>query len=312
MTNLTILSDNRKRFIIFDISNLLYRAFFANKSQDDVTTAGLAHHMALVTLNKYFKTFTPHKVIMTFDRTSWRKAYTESEECLSQKPYKGHRRQNMTKKEREKFEKFLDHLSEFEDIMRVHTSVVCLAGEGLEADDLVAGFVQKYKEDDHIIVSADKDLIQLLRNENVRLIDPASGKDRTLDEWDGDADLFMFEKCLRGDMGDNVQSAYPRIRKTRIRKAYHDPFERVNVMNETWHDQNGTEFVVRNLFNENKLLMDLTAQPDFIRKRIDEVIEHEMANPGKYSYFHFMRFCGKYELKKISQSLEQYSKMLSR
>ena len=234
-----------KKYILFDISNLLYRCFFANKSNDDVTAAGLAHHMALTTLNKYYKNFQPHKVVMAFDRSSWRKLYTADEElCLSGKPYKGNRRQSMTPKEKAKFELFLDHLSEFEDMMRVHTSIVCLAGDGLEADDLVAGFCQAHPDDETIIVSADKDMIQLLRHPGVRLIDPASGKDRTLDEWDGDADLFMFEKCIRGDTGDNVGSALPRVRSTKIRKAYTDSFERVNMMNDTWTDQNGKEYVV--------------------------------------------------------------------
>jgi 5'-3' exonuclease len=304
--------DSSKKYILFDISNLLYRAFFANKQQDDQTTAGLAHHMALTTLNKYYKAFNPHKVIMTFDRSSWRKEYTASEECLSGKPYKGNRRQSMTPKEKEKFEAFLQHLQEFEELMRVHSSVVCLAGDGLEADDLLAGFCQTYIDDEIIIVSGDKDMIQLLRNPNVRLVDPATGKDRTLEEWDGDADLFMFEKCLRGDAGDNVGSAYPRIRKTKIIKAYNDSFERVNVMNDMWTDQTGKEHVVRHLFAENKLLMDLTAQPACIRRQMNEVINEEMSDPGSFSYFHFMGFLGKYEMKKISQSLDQYVPMLSR
>ena len=300
------------KYIVFDISNLLYRTFFANKQQDEGTAAGLAHHMSLVTLNKYFKAYNPHKVVMTFDRTSWRKEYTASEFCKSGKPYKGNRRQKMTPKEKEKFEAFLQHLGEFEDLIRVHSSVVCLAGDGLEADDLVAGFCQKYRRDEIIIVSGDKDMIQLLRDDNISLVDPATGKERTLDEWDGDADLFMFEKCLRGDTGDNVQSAYPRIRKTKIMEAYTDPFVRVNIMNDTWTDQNKKEHIVRDLFEENRLLMDLTAQPPSIRKQINEVIEHEMEDPGEFSYFHFMKFLGKYELKKISQNLEQYVPMLSR
>jgi len=301
-----------RKFIVFDISNLLYRAFFANKQQDDQTTAGLAQHMALVTLNKYFKAYKPHKVVMAFDRSSWRKEYTASEFCQSGKPYKGNRRQSMTPKEREKFEAFLSHLSEFEELMRVHSSVICLAGDGLEADDLVAGFCQRYTEDEIVVVSADKDMMQLLRGDNVTLIDPASGKPRNLDEYGGCADLFMFEKCLRGDSGDNVGSAYPRIRKTKIRKAWTDEFERINVMNETWTDQTGKEHIVRNLYKENQLLMDLTAQPKSIRVQMDQIIESEMEDPGTFSYFHFMAFLGKYELKKISQSLDQYVPMLSR
>jgi 5'-3' exonuclease len=301
---------------------MLYRTFFVNKMKHSVEeSAGLAHHSALITLNKYFRNFKPHKVVMAFDRTSWRKAYTADESlCISGKPYKGNRRQNMTPAEKEMFAKFIRHLNDFEDMMDRKTSVVCLAGDGLEADDLIAGVVDEFPDDEVIVVSADKDLIQLLRNPNVKLIDPATGEDRRklLDkDYDGDVDYFMFEKCIRGDTGDNVQSAFPGVRKTRIKKAYTDAFEQVNLMNESWSiGDKGTddykEFLVKELFEENKLLMDLTAQPDVIKDRVKQTIEEAFNDPGEYSHFHFLKFLGKYELKKISEQVDNFVQMLSR
>ena len=76
-----------RTLLVFDISNMLYRTFFANKQEDDETGSGLACNIALITLNKYFRIFKPHKVIMAFDRTSWRKAYTADTELgLAGKP----------------------------------------------------------------------------------------------------------------------------------------------------------------------------------------------------------------------------------
>ena len=126
------------KYLVLDISNLLYRTFYANKSEDDITLAGLAHHQALLTLNKYYKQHKPDKVVMCFDRKTWRKEYTKSDECISGKLYKGNRRKDMTPKEREKYEQFLGHLDEFEELMKVHTSVVCLAANGLEAENSVS------------------------------------------------------------------------------------------------------------------------------------------------------------------------------
>ena len=311
-----------QKLLVFDITNMLYRTFFVNKMKHSVEeSAGLAHHSALITLNKYFRNFKPHKVVMAFDRTSWRKAYTADKSlCISGKPYKGNRRQDMTPAEQEMFAKFIRHLDDFEDMMDRKTSVICLRGDGLEADDLIAGVVEAFTEDEIIIVSADKDLIQLLRTPNVKLIDPATGEDRRklLDkEYDGDVDYFMFEKCIRGDTGDNVQSAFPGVRKTRIKKAYTDAFEQVNLLNETWSigDKGGDdykEFVVKELFEENKLLMDLTAQPPIIKDKIKSTIDEAFNNPGEYSHFHFLKFLGKYELKKISEQVDNFVKMLSR
>ncbi len=304
------------KYLVFDITNILYRTFFAHKTEDDITVAGLASHTALVTINKYFRTFKPHKIIMCFDRTSWRKEYTKSDECVSGKPYKGNRRQKMTPKEKERYELFLSHLNDFEDLVRDNTSIITLAGEGLEADDLAAAVVQTVsvtdEEAEFIVVSADKDLIQLLGYPNVRLINPADGKDRTLKDWEGDAELFMFEKCIRGDTGDNVQSALPRCRKTRIMKAYNDDYEKANLMMETWHDAHGKEFRVKDLFAENQKLMDLRHQPDYIQKRMVHSVLEGMDDPGTFSYFHFMKFLGKYDLKKVAQQAENFVPMLSR
>lgn len=304
------------KYLIFDITNLLYRTFHAHKQETDF--AGLAHHTALVTVQKYYRHFKPHKIVMCFDRSSWRKDYTASPECVSKKPYKGNRRQKMTPKEKLRYEEFVQHIADFEEMIRKHTSIIALAGTGLEADDLIAGVVETVPvisddpEPEFIIVSADQDFLQLLRHSNVRLINPADGKDRTLDDWDGDANLFMFEKCFRGDASDNVQSALPRVKKTRIRKAYNDAFERANLMMSTWTNLDDQEFVVKHLFEENQILMDLTKQPNNIRKRIVTSVLEGWRNPGTFSYFLFMRFLGKYELKKLADQADQFAEMLSR
>ncbi len=296
----------------FDISNVLYRTFIANKNEDDVTAAGLAHHSALTTLHKYYRQYNPNLVIMTFDRPNWRYLYTRSDACISGKIYKGHRRQTMTPAERQRYENFRLHLQDFETIMRDHTGIVCLAADMLEADDLMAGVAKRYRDEAEVyLVSSDKDLMQLLRHENVVLIDPATGKRRTLVDYNNDADYFIYHKCLRGDAGDNVQSAFPRIRSTRIEKGYTDPFEHENIMNHTWSDHRGKEISVRELFLENQLLMDLTEQPEDIQNLIEHTITDGVNNPGHFSHFHFLKFCGQHGLAKISANVDKYLPMLT-
>lgn len=312
------------KYLLFDAGNILYRTFYAHKGEDDITVAGLATHIALLTLNKYYKLHKPCNIIMAFDRHSWRKDYTASDECVSQKPYKGNRRQNMTPKEEERYQQFLKHVGDFENLVRECTSITTLAADGLEADDVIAGVIQTLsvtKPDCEIIlVSQDKDMIQLLKHDNVKLLDPATGDYRTLDEWDNDAKLFMFEKCIRGDGGDHVQSAYPRIRRTRILKAYTDDFEKTNVMEHTWPKPNSkldddgkpTEFFkVKDLYKENILLMDLEEQPEDIQLKMVHTVLTGMQDPGRFDYFHFLAYLGRYELKKVADNLESYVPMLS-
>ena len=162
-----------------------------------------------------------------------------------------------------------------------------------------------------MLVSADQDLMQLLKFPTVTLIDPATHTPRTLAEYGGDADYFMYVKQFRGDNGDNVQSALPRVRKTKILEAWNDPYIHTELMERTWVNADGKDMSVKALFEENKLLMDLAAQPDDIRELIEDVIIEGFDAPGKYSHFHFLKFCGQFGLQRITEHIERYVPLLS-
>ena len=297
---------------------MLHKTFYAYNTEDDITIAGMASQTALVTLNKYYKKYRPDKIIMAFDRPSWRISYTKSEDCISGLVYKGERRKDQTESQKERYKLFKQHVADFEELIRENTSIIALARTNLEADDLIAGAVQlitmEDDENEAIIVSADKDFMQLLRYDNVYLVDPATGNERTLEEYDFDADLFMFEKCFRGEGkgGDNVQSAYPRLRKNKIVEAFTDDFARTNLMSHEWvHPISEKKFRVGDLHKENQLLMDLEQQPEHMQIDIIESVMDGMANPGKFEYFKFIKYCGKHGLTNVKDGSDQYIDMLS-
>lgn len=303
------------KYLIFDISNLLYRTFFVQRQEDDETLAGLATHSALTMLNKYYKQFKPDQIVMAFDSSSWRKEYTASDACISKQPYKGHRRKDMTPSQRAKYERFINHLKEFEAMISNHTTVITLKADQLEADDLIAGFIQIHAdEDNHIIlISTDTDFLQLKKHPNVDIISPATGKAADLSEWNGDAEYYLFCKCVKGDkQTDNVWPALPNVRKTRLEKAYNDPYERVQLMQERWKDPHGREFLVEELFRENQLLIDLEKQPNDIRRKIYETVVEAVERDRQFSLFFIMKFVGKYKLNKIKENIDQYLPMLSK
>lgn len=302
------------KYLVFDISNMLYRTFFVQRQESDETLAGLATHTALVTLNKYFKKHKPHRVVMAFDRKSWRKEYTASEECLSKKPYKGNRRQDMTPAQQEKYARFIDHMKEFEALIENYTTILTLVEQDLEADDLIAGFCQQEASEDNeiIIISTDTDLLQLKRYPNVAVISPANDKEQMLDEFDNDPLYYVFQKCIRGDSTDNVQSAFPGVRQTRIKKAFTDPFERENLMKELWTNEKKVQFRVQDLFEENQKLIDLEKQPDDIRQLIELSVKAAVKRKREFSMFFILKFIGKYKLIKIKESIDQYLPLLSR
>ena len=334
-----------KKVLVLDVTNMLFRVFHqseythsaskrvdesgdgldheyapANEAMsDEERIIGLAIMMAFNKLAKYCRAYKPAKIIFSFVGSgNWRKTYTKSDLCVSRRPYKGTRRQNMTDKQQQSYETFKIFAADFEHMMREHTSVVCLAGKGLEADDLVGGVCETCSEASEIvIVSADRDMLQLLQYENVRVIDPSTDKPMNLAKWDNKPELFMFEKCIRGDTGDNVMSAYPRVRQKKIWEAFEDPYKRANMMNIMWkladpETEEEREVRVGDVFEENRLLMDLTQQPEYIRNRMFDIIHESLENPGKYSSFHMRKFLSKYKLKELSRRLESYEPYLSK
>ena len=309
-----------KTHILMDVNNLVMRVMMSDP--DDIETdIGIAIHRALQSLNKFYKKYNAHDVIVAFDSTSWRKAYTsdKNEDKVTHKHYKGHRRKNLTQSKLNKLQAIDRQLKEMYELFRDRTGLIVLKETYLEADDLIAGYVTKHKDDKNIIISADKDFIQLLANGNVTLIDPLTEKPRDLAEWNHDAAYFIFEKCFRGDIGDNVQSAYPNLRSKKILEAYTDEFTRANIMNHTFTveslDPEGKlrehKYTTKNLFEENKLLMDLTYQPDYIKELIEESITKSIENRGTFNYFNFIKFLGKHRLQAILTDVDKFVPLLS-
>lgn len=308
--------------LILDCHNLLHRSFLAGgMEEEEETFIGLAYHQALMTLNKYAKQYKAKNIVVTFDTpNSWRKIYTKDQKnCITRKLYKGNRRQDLTESQKKKFQILDSHIEEMYELFAAHSGLIVLKAKYLEADDLIAGYVQKFKDDHHIIISSDKDFIQLLSNPHVVLIDPFSDKPRDLVKWDNDAKYFMFEKCFRGDAGDNVQSAYPNVRSTKLKQAYIDEFVKTNLLNHNFVveslDKDGVlqthSYECGKLFEENKLLMDLAEQPEYIRELIDTTIMNAIEHRGKFNYFKFVKFLGKYELKKVLVDVDKFVPLMS-
>ena len=297
-----------------DTSNILFRVASAhgkyNAGGSPEDQAGLALHMALNTLKSFYRRVKPDQVAMAFEGAdNWRKTYTRSEQCVSKRGYKANRVKD------DSLAPFFELIRSFEDLARNHTSLVCLSHPLLEGDDSLAAYTQHYSAlgDEVIILSGDKDFKQLLKLPGVSILNPDKlGDLRTCD----DPEFFMFEKAIRGDAGDNVISAYPRVRMTRIEKAYKNEYEKANLFNETWEflePSDGTRrtFRVGDLFEENQLLMNLERQPDHIRAIMKEMVETASVQHGKFDLFYFQKFCGKYGLKKISEDVTSYIELFS-
>lgn len=310
-----------KRTLVYDVSNILFRVAAVQKhspyTRDSSTDelVGLCMHISLMSIFKWYNKFRPDFVVFGFEGgNNWRKTYTA--ETRTRLQYKGNRVQDPEMKH------FYMLMEAFRETMSSHTSICCLSIETMEADDVIAGFCQLYAAPEHeiLIVSGDRDFTQLLKLPNVKLVNPDNGKFRNSPgdkDYESDIDYWLFKKCVRGDMGDYVPSAFPRVRETRIKAAYTNDYERVNFMNEKWTEaviteENGqpvqTDVIHRvgDLFEHNVILLDLFKQPSDQRLILEEGVKMQVENLGTYSHFHFLRFLKDFQLQKVSEDAMRF------
>jgi hypothetical protein len=183
-----------------------------------------------------------------------------------------------------------------------------------------------------VIISSDSDFQQLI-SENVILYNGIASLLYTHEGiYDKDGNLainkqgkqlpipnpewILFEKCIRGDDSDNVMSAFPGVRKTKLEAAYDDRHNRGyawnNLMLSKWVDHENVEHRVRDDYERNKMLIDLTRQPPDLIDKFDRCIIDEVNQVAKKQVgLALMRFCNINGLVRIEKNVNDYSATLS-
>jgi 5'-3' exonuclease len=323
------------RYLIVDTANTFFRArHSAHRQSDTWDKLGFAIHVTLASVNKAWRDQKADHVVFCLEGRSWRKDFYE--------PYKKNRavaRAALTEKEAEEDKLFWEAFDDLKTFLTERTNCTVLQHNSLEADDLVAGWIQAHSQDHHTIVSSDTDFHQLLAD-NVNQYNGVADELHTLQgifDKKGkmiidkktkepkkipDPKFILFEKCMRGDPTDNVFSAYPGVRtkgsknKVGLIEAYTDMdkkgFNWNNMMLQSWTDHNGVEHKVLDDYQRNRTLVDLSAQPDNVRTWIDETIVTNSITKNRLMVgAQFLKFCGKYDLAKLSENAAAIGTILS-
>ena len=316
-------------YILVDTANTFFRARHTVRGDADIKV-GMALHIMLNSVKKAWQDFNGSHVVFCLEGRSWRKDFY--------KPYKANRaatRSAMTVKEQEEDALFWETFDKFKEFVSEKSNCTVLQNPRLEADDLIAGFIQAHPHSDHVIISTDSDFHQLLAS-NVKQYNGVAEETYTLegifdkkgkpvkDKKTGEAksvpdpEWLLFEKCVRGDTSDNVFSAYPGVRtkgsknKVGLSEAFEDRkskgYSWNNLMLQRWVDHDGLEHRVLDDYERNRVLIDLSAQPDEIKAIIKETIDAG-AVPKDVSQvgIRLLKFCQLYDMKRIMDSIQQYA-----
>jgi len=98
-----------------------------------------------------------------------------------------------------------------------------------------------------------------------------------------------------------------------MKKAFNGDVEEYNnFINSTW-GKDGEKHSVREAFEKNKTLIDLTMQPEYVKTMLDETIVTALDRPkSRLIGAHFARFCTKYDLQKLLQQADGFNTILSK
>ena len=316
-------------YILVDTANTFFRARHVVRGDLD-TKVGMAMHITLNSIKKAWSDFNADHVVFCLEGRSWRKDYYE--------PYKRNRQETrdaMTPAQAEEDKVFWEIFDEFKDFIGSKTNCTMMRHPQLEADDLIAGWVQAHPEDNHVIISTDGDFAQLISPtvkqysgiQNVTITHEGYFDDKgnpVVDKKTGepkpapDPQYMLFEKCMRGDTSDNVFSAYPGVRKkgtknkVGLQEAYADKdtkgYNWNNMMLQRWVDHEGVEHRVLDDYNRNVVLCDLSAQPAEIREIINTTIaENSVPKDISQVGMRLMKFCAKWDMQRIADQASSFS-----
>jgi 5'-3' exonuclease len=298
------------------------------------TKVGMALHITFNSIKKAWTDFNADHVVFCLEGRSWRKDFY--------KPYKRNRQETrdaLTPREAEEDKLFWEIFDEFKDFVQTKTNCTVMQHPQLEADDLIAGWVQNHPHDNHIIISTDGDFAQLIAP-NVKQYNGVSNITTThlgyfddkgksvIDKKTNETkpapnpQWLLFEKCMRGDTSDNVFSAYPGVRvkgtknKVGLTEAYADKTTKGyawnNLMLQRWSDHEGVEHRVLDDYNRNVTLCDLTAQPPDIRELIDNTVK-QASFPKTVTQvgMRLIKFCAKWDMQRVADNAQLYAEPLN-
>jgi len=186
------------RLILIDGSAYIFRAYYAlpPMSRDDGTPINAVYGFTNM-LVKLIEDYQEDKMLVVFDAA--RKNFRNN----IYPKYKANRGDTPE-----------DLIPQFELIKQCVKAfnIKQLELDGYEADDIIASYTKlaRTKKIDSLIVSSDKDLMQLV-NENVLMLDPMKNKiigiDQVVEKFGLPPDKVIFIQALTGDSVDNIPGA---------------------------------------------------------------------------------------------------------
>lgn len=265
----------------------------------------LIRHMVLSSILSYKKKFADKYGKMIFcadDRKYWRREVF---------PYYKANRKKMRDASKFDWNLIFNTLNKIRDEIRETFPYTVIQVEGAEADDVIGTLVRYSQENeltgtvldrqpqDVLIISGDKDFVQLQKYPNVKQFSPIMKKFLTTD----DANRVLMEHILTGDSGDGVPNFLSNDSVFVTEGARQKPIRKDKLSE--WVELGDPEkfcddSMLRN-YKRNQQLIDLSFTPETIQSKIVESYERGPRGDKRNLLNYFVENRLKYLLESISE-----------
>lgn len=230
----------------------------------------LIRHMILNSIRMYNKKFRDEygQVVIACDARTWRRDYFPN--------YKFKRRENRDESSAD-WDEIFRIINQVRDEIRQNFPYKVIHIDGCEADDIIGTLAYETQEfgknEPMMVVSSDKDFVQLHKFSNVKQFSPMQKKAVV----EKNPRQYLFEHILKGDSGDGVPNTLSPdntfvdgIRQSPVTKKKIDEWLKNAEDLESFMDENTYRNYVR-----NKNLIDLSCTPSHLKEAIINTFEED-------------------------------------
>ena len=271
------------------ISNLMIQM------KDEPLSEDLVRHMVLNSLRSYKTKFSKdfgELVLCYDDKHCWRKDYF---------PYYKQNRKKARSESSLDWNQLFDILTKIQNELEENFPYKVLKINGAEADDIIAILSNKISStpnlyEEILIISGDKDFIQLHQSDNVKQYSPTLKK-FVVDE---NPEQYKFEHIIRGDKGDGVPNVLSQD-TVFVEDLRQRPITKKKLTE--WKENCIREGEIKRNYQRNKTLIDFDSIPNELGELIYNMWVDKITQNDKSKILPYFM---KHRLKELTEKLGDF------
>ncbi len=279
--------------ILIDMNQIAVANLMMNLKMNNSKTVdeSMVRHMILNSIRMYRKEHHSEygEVVLTWDsKHSWRRDYYPE--------YKAGRRKNREESNLD-WDDIFGTLNKIRDEIKENFPYKYLEVFGAEADDIIGFLCEESGDEKIMIISGDKDFIQLQKYPNVKQWSPITKK-----QVNGfDPTIYLKEHILKGDTSDGVPNVLSPD-NTFVDGLRQRPLSRKKI--QSWLIGGGSDWndEVKRNFQRNSTLIDLSRTPEELKNQIR--LEYNNAPHGDRSKL--LNYFMIYKLRELTDNIGDF------